>query len=73
MDDLLLPASDTEDIWQQDNGDEDESEMDESESEDDDDKPVERIEISSDSDNDDNNGHVAAVNGKGSDVSMESD
>ena len=74
LDDLLLPASDTEDIWQQDNGDEDESEMDESESEDDDDKPVERIEISSDSDNDDNNGHVAAVNGKGSDdVSMESD
>ena len=74
LDDLLLPASDTEDIWQQDNGDEDESEMDESESEDDDDNPVERIEISSDSDNDDNNGHVAAVNGKGSDdVSMESD
>ena len=72
LDDLLLPASDTEDIWQQDNGEEEDSELDDSESEEDEDKQVERIEISSDSDNDDNNGHVA-VNGKGSDVSMESD
>jgi hypothetical protein len=41
LDDLLLPASDTEDIWQQDDQDEeDESEEDEEEDDSDDDQQV---------------------------------